>query len=157
MYKKVLVPLDGSELAECALSHVRNLSKDGCVGEIILLNVVEMEVPLSYVNSEYDGVVQGFDFPAFWDDLLDKAQKYLESVQSRLSREGIKAETVIIKGSRPAQAIVDYADKNHMDLIVIATHGYTGIKKLTFGSVALSVLHDSFVSVLLVRQESCSK
>ena len=157
MYKKVLVPLDGSELAECALSHVRNLSKDGCVGEIILLNVVEMEVPLSYINSEYDGVGQGFDFPAFWNDLLDKAQKYLESVQARLSWEGIKAETVIIKGSRPAQAIVDYADKNLVDLIVIATHGYTGLKKLTFGSVALSVLHDSHVSVLLVRQESCSK
>ncbi len=50
---------------------------------------------------------------------------------------------------------MNYAEANDVDLIVIATHGYTGMKKLMFGSVALRVLHDSHVPVLLIRSESC--
>lgn len=153
MYKRVLVPLDGSELAECALPHVKNLANAGCIGEMVLIRVVEMDIPLDYSNL-FDGVVgHEFDFSAYWNDLLDKSQKYLESVLSQLSWEGMKAETVVVKGGKPAQAIITYTQNNGIDLIVIATHGYTGLKKLVFGSVALNVLHDSHVPVLLVRPE----
>ncbi len=52
MYKKVLVPLDGSALAECTLSHVKNLFKDGSVGEVTLLNVVKFDLPWAKMGSD---------------------------------------------------------------------------------------------------------
>ena len=52
MYKKVLVPLDGSALAECTLSHLKNLFKDGSVGEVTLLNVVKVDLPWAVMGSE---------------------------------------------------------------------------------------------------------
>ena len=52
MYKKVLVPLDGSALAECTLSHVKNLFKDGSVGEVTLLNVVKFDLPWAEMGSD---------------------------------------------------------------------------------------------------------
>ncbi len=152
MYKKVLVPLDGSELAECALIHVKSLTKDGSIGEVILFRVVVDELPLF----DTDGVIMpNFDYEAWRKSLLEEAQKYLGDAQSRLAAEGIKTELTIREGNRPAQIITDFAQKNGIDLIILATHGYTGMKKLMFGSVALSVLQDAAVPVLLIRPEAC--
>ena len=155
MYKKVLVPLDGSELAECSLPHVKNLAKDGSVGEVILLNVVTLVLPLGEINLDDSAMGNTFDFPAFRNRHLEKAKKYLAGVQSRLSADGLKVKTVSTESGSPAHAIVDYAHKNGVDLIVITTHGYTGMKKMLFGSVSFRVLHESHVPVLLIRPESC--
>jgi len=149
MYQKVLVPLDGSELAECALSHVKNLVKEGAVGEVILLNVVVVHIP---GRGEYSGLA---DINTIRENLFMESRKYLADVESRLASEGIKVKMVSLEGNRPADAISDYAQKNGIELIVIATHGYTGLKKMMFGSVALRVLHDSHAPVLLIRPESC--
>jgi len=59
---------------------------------------------------------------------------------------------VLLEGS-PAQSIVSYAAQNGVNLIIIATHGYTGMKQVMLGSVALRVLHDAHVPVLLIRPE----
>ena len=155
MYKKVLVPLDGSELAECSLNHVKNLAKDGSIGEVILLQVVVIELPFSAINGEDYLVGQGFDYKAFRDAHLEKSHKYLAGVQARLSAEGIKVITESIEASRPADFIADYAGQNGVDMIVITTHGYTGIKGVLLGSVAFRVLHESRVPVLLIRPDAC--
>ena len=149
MYQKILVPLDGSELAECALPHVKNLVKGGVVGEVILLNVVKVHIP---ERGEYAGRI---DINAIRESLFMESRKYLADIESRLASEGIKVKMESLEGNRPADTISDYAQKNGMDMIVIATHGYTGLKKLMLGSVALEVLHDSHVPVLLIRPESC--
>ena len=81
--------------------------------------------------------------------------KYLADVKTLLDADGVKVKTESREGSRAAEVICDYAEKNNVDLIVLATHGYTGLKKLMFGSVALEVLHSSHVPVFLVRPESC--
>jgi nucleotide-binding universal stress UspA family protein len=149
VYQKVLVPLDGSELAECALPEVRKLAGVGVIGEVILLNVFEVDfmgIPSAYTRS--------VDMNALKNAQLDKSRKYLDKVMSGPGLEGIKVKTESQEGT-PAQTIVNYADANGVDLIVIATHGFTGMKKLMFGSVALRVLHDSHVPVLLIRPESC--
>jgi len=86
---------------------------------------------------------------------MDKSRKYLARVQSRLSSEGIKVKTEAIESNGPSHAITDYAQKNGVDLIVIATHGYTGMKKMMLGSIALKVLHESNVPVLLIRPDAC--
>jgi nucleotide-binding universal stress UspA family protein len=145
MYPKVLVPLDGSALAECALPEVIKLGKTGVVGEVILMKVTETEVitvPKAYERS--------IDFSALRNAHRIESTKYLEGVQSRLQAEGIKVSTELLEG-RPEERIIDYARDHSVDLIVIATHGYTGMKRLMFGSVALQVLHDANVPVLLIR------
>jgi nucleotide-binding universal stress UspA family protein len=152
MYEKILVPLDGSELAECALSHVKSLAKDGGAGEVILLNVFKVDIPW---RGEYTGDSFNIIIERIEEELLTKSKKYLADVESRLVSEGIKVKTESLEGNRPADTISEYAQNNGVDLIVIASHGYTGLKKLMLGSVALGVLHDSHIPVLLIRPESC--
>jgi nucleotide-binding universal stress UspA family protein len=152
MYKSVLVPLDGSALAECTLSHVKNLFKDGSVKEITLLNVVKVDIPWATVSAEYPKPI---DLNAIREPLFNASRKYLADMESRLGSEGVKVKTDSLEGSRPADTIVEYAQENGMDLIIIGTHGYTGLKKLLLGSVASGVLNQSHIPVLLIRPESC--
>jgi nucleotide-binding universal stress UspA family protein len=72
-----------------------------------------------------------------------------------LSAEGVTVKTESLEANRPAYAITEYAQKNGMELIVMGTHGYTGLKKLMLGSVASGVLNQSPVPVLLIRPEAC--
>jgi nucleotide-binding universal stress UspA family protein len=145
MYRKVLVPLDGSQLAECALSHVKKMAREGCVGEIIFLHVVDIH-PLA--------LIEGFDITTIQKSNFDCSRSYLDQLQAQFRKEGIEVKTELLKGSA-AQEIAEYANQEGVDLIVIATHGYTGMKRLMFGSVALMVLHDSHVPVLLIRPDPC--
>lgn len=149
MYRKILVPLDGSKLAECALDHVKKLAKEGTVGEVTLLNVVNLHIP---GRGEYPGFA---DMQTIREYIFAEAKSYLKGVESRLKAEGIKVKPVSLESSRPADVISEYAQENGMELIIIATHGYTGLRKLMLGSVALGVLHDSRIPVLLIRPESC--
>jgi len=151
MYKKILVPLDGSELAECALPHVINLVQDGSVGEVTVLNVYKVD--LSPVGAK--GYAQGINVNQIKKSMFTASSQYLADVESRLGSEGIRVKTVSLEGARPAVTISDYAKENGIDMIVIATHGYTGLKKLMLGSVALGVLQESHVPVLLIRPDSC--
>ena len=154
MYKNVLVPLDGSSLAECTLSHVKNLIKDGSVGEVTLLNVVKVDVP--WATAGFDELApRRIDLQAIREPLFTASRRYLENMESRLGSEGIKVKTDSLEGNRPADTITEYAQENGMDLIIIGTHGYTGLKKLFLGSVAFGVLHQSHIPVLLIRPESC--
>ena len=149
MYQKALVPLDGSPLAECVLSHIKQLAKEGLVKELTLLNVVKFDIPWGGDFSER------IDLDAIRKPLFAASRKYLGEVESRLATEGIKVKTEAREGNRPADTITDYAREKGMDAIVIATHGYTGMKRLLLGSVSFGVLHQSPVPVLLIRPESC--
>jgi nucleotide-binding universal stress UspA family protein len=153
MYKKVLVPLDGSGLAECTLSHVKNLFKEGSVGEVTLLNVVKVDLRWAAMGS--DEYPKGIDLEAIREPLFIASRKYLADIEARLISEGIKVKTESVEGDRPADTITEYAQKKGMDMIIIGTHGYTGLKKLLLGSVASGVLQQSHIPVLLIRPESC--
>lgn len=146
MYHKILVPLDGSSFAESSLDHVKNLSRPENRGEVILLNVLD---PILWCRD-------GSDFVAFRNIELRQSEKYLGKIKSQLGSEGIPVRSVILEGGMPASSIVTCAKDNAVDLIIIASHGHTGIKKLMLGSVALEVLHDSHVPVLLIRPKSSS-
>jgi nucleotide-binding universal stress UspA family protein len=153
MFKKALVPLDGSEMAECALNHVKTLIKDGSIGEATLLNVVNINI--SWTETGYSNYGTAID--EIRDEILFSAKKYLAEVESQFDSEGIKVKTEVLKTTMPAHAIAEYADKESMDVIVVATHGYTGFKKMMLGSVAFGVLNQSHVPVLLIRPESCQE
>jgi len=153
MYNRVLVPLDGSKLSECTLSHVKNLFKDGSVGEVTLLNVVKVDLPWAVMGS--DQYPKPNDINAIREPFFTASRKYLAEMKSRLVSEGIKVNTESLEGNRPADTITEYAQKKGMDMIIIGTHGYTGLKNLMLGSVAFGVLHQSHIPVLLIRPESC--
>jgi len=156
MYKNVLVPLDGSALAECTLSHVKNLIKDGSVGEVTLLNVVKVDLPWAMGGPDEGGpYTKQIDLNAIREPLFIASRKYLADMESRLASEGIVVKTESQEGNRPADTIIGYVQEKGMDLIIIGTHGYTGLKKLLLGSVAFGVLNQSHVPVLLIRPESC--
>ena len=95
------------------------------------------------------------DINAIREPLFAASKKYLTDIESRFASEGIKVKTESLEGNRPADTITEYAQKKGMDMIIIGTHGYTGLKKLMVGSVAFGVLHQSHIPVLLIRPESC--
>jgi len=148
MYNKVLVPLDGSELAECALEHVIRMFKDGSIREITILNVVEADVQWAGMDGG------GLDIFKIRDVLIEGSGKYLAGVAARLGAAGIQARTEVLEGGRPAGTICEYARKSGTDLIAMATHGYSGLKKLMFGSVAYALLHEAHIPVLMIRPGS---
>jgi nucleotide-binding universal stress UspA family protein len=151
MYRKVLVPLDGSALAECALPHIKSLVREGAAGEVTLLNIYQVSIGTAGVRS----YAHAIDIHALRDSLRRDSTGYLAQVAAQLASEGIEVKTVSQEGNHPADAIAEHAQQYGADLIVIATHGYTGLKKLMLGSVALGVLHESHIPVLLIRPESC--
>jgi nucleotide-binding universal stress UspA family protein len=144
MFTKVLVPLDGSEFAECSLPIVRNMAREGSLREVILLTVAVIDIP-------HEGIGKDFDFPTYWGAQLEKSKKYLAGVQEKLSKRVAKVDTVVIEVGWPAQVITTFAEQNKVDLIIITSYGNSGLRNLMFGSVALRVLHDSHIPVLLIR------
>ena len=153
MYGKMLVPLDGSKLSECVLPHVEELSKGCHVAEIVLLRVCEPPtVPADYPAS----------LPENWDDHVSSMNKftrqqcslYLDEMESKLKARGFSVKTSSRLGD-PAEEIVDYASKNGIDLIVMASHGRTGVARWALGSIAERVFRATCVPLLMVRAPGC--
>jgi len=157
MYKKILVPLDGSELAEYALPHIKKLVKSGFSGEVTLLKVFWVDYPEFRNLHGHPGYVE------LRKRAENEARQYLSNIKDDLRAGGIQADIALLEGNRPASLISDYAQNAKIDLILIATRGYTGRigidpgsgKKMMLGSVAIKVLHEACVPVLLIRTESC--
>ena len=137
MFKKILVPLDGSKLAEKILPRVERLVRDS-QGEVHLLRVV-----VSYQIDPREEKKER-------DRLMQEAWDYLEKIVSRLRKKRVKAFAVVAYGKDAVQ-ICDFARKNRFDLIAMATHGRSGISRWALGSVADKVLSCSAVPVMLIR------
>ena len=144
MYKKILVPLDGSTLAEAALPHAQALASSEDA-EIYLLRV-----------SVNPAAEFSFSDPSLAADFIDAMEAetlaYLQSIRSRLQRAGIRTSFLIRKGST-AETILEVAVGVHADIIAMSTHGRSGISRWLLGSVADRVVHHSQVPVLLIRPQ----
>lgn len=142
-YRHILVPLDGSPLAEVALAHALVLAR-AHGAEVTLLNSI----------SPMDEVMVSEGEPVFLADLWkarqQAAQVYLESVSRRPEWREIATHRVV-ENSPAADAIVDHARKHAVDVIVMATHGRSGFRRWVFGSVAEKVVRGADRPVLLVR------
>jgi nucleotide-binding universal stress UspA family protein len=153
VYKKILVPLDGSELAECVLPHVEELAESGLVKEIVLLRICDSP---SIVADYPEG--KGKTWEKHVEQLTGNAQQqcslYINDVEQSLKDKGFKVKAESRLG-KPADEIVNYANKNKIDLIVMASHGRSGISRWAYGSVAEKVLRSSCVPVLLVKVPGC--
>ncbi len=139
--RTMLVPLDGSELAEAVLPHVKALAKQRGAEpvEVVLFGVC---VPL---------VESGYYIPDVAMTLREM-KEYLAKVGKRLKDTGLSVRSEVRKG-KPAEQIIEYASKNPFNLIVMSTHGRSGLGRWVFGSVADKVLHGASSPILLVRPQ----
>jgi nucleotide-binding universal stress UspA family protein len=146
MYKRMMVPLDGSELAECVLPHVEAFVKGFNLSDVILVRVVEPEA-VSYrhmLPKETPTIAQREA------DRKSSAKDYLNRVVARIRCEGATLRAEVLVG-KAAESLVDYAEKNNIDLILTATHGRSGVTRWVLGSVADKILRSANVPVLMVR------
>jgi nucleotide-binding universal stress UspA family protein len=147
MFKKILVPLDGSELAESVLPYVRNLA-ERFAAEIVLMQVS--------VDPVYDLILTG---PKLADcalqvagEMNNDAQSYLAQVARNIRDTGLMVSSTIEQGT-VAETILACAAKTHSDLIVLSTHGRGGPMPQITGSVTYQILHQAQVPVLLINPQ----
>jgi nucleotide-binding universal stress UspA family protein len=142
MYKKLLVPLDGSELAERAVRHAEEIAR-GTGAEILLLQAVHIPMP---IVPEAVLIAGGKAV----EEAAKEATAYLEATAASLRAEGFRVRTMV-EERPPADAILHIADREEVDAIVMSTHGRSGFSRLVMGSVAESVRHATRRPVMLVK------
>ena len=157
MYDKILVPLDGSPLSENSLKHVANLVVGCRASQVVVLRVVE-QPPLLLI--EFGS--QGQDNEIYKNrqkelqQTREAAEKYLAKVSEKLKTQGINVQSAMVEaeqGQSAAEVIMKYAENNNIDLIVMSTHGRSGITRWAFGSVTDKVVRHSRVPVLSIAPE----
>jgi len=144
-YKRILAPLDGSQLSEQALEDVKAVAagKKDCL--VTLLMVVEPLVQAYLVDYFRDE-----EYRTAEEKNEAEAKEYLLSIAEEMTKGGIRVEVELVVGGTADEAIIDYAKENNIDLIVMSTHGRSGVHRWIFGSVAQRVLRHSPVPVLIV-------
>lgn len=153
MYNRILVPLDGSKLAECVLPHVEALGKGCSVKEVILFRACQ---PPAILADYPDGMPTGWEQQAkqVTKHLEKQCAVYLDTVEKDLKDAGLNVRTEVFLGD-PADTIADFAKKNEVDLIIMATHGRSGPSRWAYGSTADKVLRSGCTPVLIVRGPGC--
>jgi nucleotide-binding universal stress UspA family protein len=142
MYKKILVPLDGSELAKKALVHAEELAKT-YGAEIILFQVVHF-MPI-YGSPE-------LVTPLIVDEKQkEAAERHLTDLAEEMKTRGHKVTGIVRTGQQVAVEIIDFAKESGVDLIVMCTHGRSGITRWVLGSVAHKVLTRAETPILLIH------
>lgn len=139
MYKRILVPLDGSTLSEAVLPHAQNLAQT-TGAELVLLHVIVTPV-------------EKFSVPLTLADIQKieaESKLYLKSVCSKLEKENLRVTFLVREGS-VAETILEVAASMEADAIAMSTHGRTGVKRWLLGSVADKVVRMSPLPVLLIR------
>lgn len=154
MYKHIMVPLDGSELAECVLPHLSSIAKGCHVSKVTIVRVIEPvhrfdewapEVP----DSAREKLIEQFK----QEDLKD-AKNYFDKVTKQLGAEGIKASAEVLFG-RTEDELANYVIKKRVDLVIIASHGHSGPSRYAWGGVTSKVLRYANAPILMVRSPGC--
>ena len=148
MYKEILVPLDGSELAEAAVPHAIELAK-AFNASVTLLSVVE---PVG-VHAQPGAIGPVVSVTLNIEEEMDRIREYLHGVAERYKDYNVEIKKVVREGD-PASIICDYAHETNADLIVMSTHGRSGIQRWVYGSVADRVLRAAKIPILLIRVQS---
>ena len=150
MYKMILVPLDGSDLAEMVLPHVEKLAKaTEKSAQVVLLEVVE---PPRTVMAGYGGEAVGqaaILAEQAAEACKQEAEEYLAETEKRLKAKGLDVRSELKIGSA-GDEILEFAANNPVDLIAMASHGRSGISRWAYGSVASKVLRGIATPILVV-------
>ena len=162
MFKRLLVPLDGSRFGSRALKYANEIAQRFSA-QVLLLQVVRPATPVAATT----GVTPGIESPitvemtmqaALQEDKRNvaRAKRYLSQKFRGMRSQGIKGSYHVVVGD-PAQSIMVFAQKEHIDLVVMTTHGKSGLKRAIMGSVADAVIRESGKPVLVVRPKKRSK
>jgi len=145
MFHHILVPLDGSPRAEQALPVAARLARFSD-GSVVLLRVVSPSTEFVPYPTEDPQIIQ-----RLIETDLEEARNYLESIIHGSSLVNIHTETAVLVG-QPAATILSVTEERHIDLVVLCSHGYTGMKRWVLGSVAEKVAHHTPIPVLLLHE-----
>lgn len=142
MFKKILVPLDGSDLAAKILPQVEDLAK-AMQAQVTLMTVASL-------NFEFENAFIPEGYGDYFDQMRSQAEGYLSEIGSSMKAKGVATDWVYRDSGSPAREIIAYAEVNSYDLIAMATHG-KGEIAWVIGSIAEKVVTNATVPVLLVR------
>lgn len=147
MYQRILVATDGSDLSRIAVRSAIELA--AAVGaELVALYVVP-RYPVSYFEGGITISVQ--DIARTEKQWSDKGQAVVDEVQKEADAQGVKTKAVVVQSDLVAESIMTTATKHNCDLVVMASHGRKGIKRVLLGSETQHVLTHSTVPVLVLR------
>jgi nucleotide-binding universal stress UspA family protein len=159
MYRRMLVTLDGSPLAEQVLPHVKALLEGRSGVHLYLLSVAQVidvaaASAMVYPMAVYPG--QPIDEDTERRRVEDELSAYLRGVEKNLLQPGVEVSSEVRFG-HPANEIISYAHDIQADLIAMCTHGRSGLARWTYGSVADRVLRAAECPVLLVRAKKIER
>jgi nucleotide-binding universal stress UspA family protein len=140
MFDSVLVPLDGSLLAECVLSHAVAIAR-AFESKVILLRVLD--------KNQTGEKTQLFDL-VNWQINKTGAKLYLEKISDRLQKTGLRIETAVLEGL-VAESITEYAQSHGTKLIILSSHGRSGLSQWGLSSITQKIIFSAPTSVLIVR------
>jgi nucleotide-binding universal stress UspA family protein len=164
MIKKILVPLDGSKLAECALPYAEEMAEK--LGAEVTLFTVTNSLQGYWPYEGYrersardmmqgENTIQPAMIPVGVCSMEDHASKYLETSAKSLEAKGIKVNKRVVCGKTANEILIGAKIENN-DLIIMSSHGRSGPSKLIHGSVAQKVLKGSNIPVMIIRAPGCT-
>jgi nucleotide-binding universal stress UspA family protein len=139
MYQRILVPVEHSQYDDVVLDHVRKLVRSCSGASIVLIHVADGWAARNFNQLKLRE-----------SEEMKSDREYIEAMADSLEREGFEAEA-ILAGGDPAKEIAACAEREHCDLIAMATHGHRGLSDVLRGSVASELRHISMLPVLMVR------
>lgn len=160
MYKKIIAPVDGSQLSECSLEHIYQLATGKEHPDVVLFYVMET-IPHPHGPQFGESEIEKSK-PDTADEVYryerekteSEAKKYLNQLVDRFKKDGIHATFEMSRGD-PAEEIIKYARILKAELIVMSTHGRSGVTRWAFGSVADKVVRNSTIPVLIAVPSVC--
>ena len=163
MYEKIVVPLDGSKLAECVFPYVEGLAQGCGTKEVILISVTEPVIGRTRAPEAQEVFRTGEEARVGKSGSVvtltlgkkeRQAQRYLDRVAKRLQKKEIGVRIKVLLG-KPAEEIVSFSEENGGDLIIMASHGRSGPSRWAYGSVAEKVFRASCVPVMMIKAPGC--
>jgi nucleotide-binding universal stress UspA family protein len=145
MYKKIMAPMDNSEFSECVLPHIRAIAVGCKVPEVVLFRAIE-PTQTPYISVDFFEEAEERAIASIKDSFNKTAEEF--------KADGISTSQVIVKGYA-ANEILEYAEKNNVDLIIISSHGSSGIVRWALGSVTDKVTRHATAPVLVVAPKAC--
>ena len=152
MFKKILVCLDGSDLAEQILPYAKEQAKSFKSAVVLLHVTPEPVIVPPGIPGEPGYPIQTRSMVKEMQQEMIHAKEYLDSLAHSFKELGIRAKSVILEGSA-GESIVNYARENKINLIAVATHGRSGVGRAILGSVADFVLRESGLPILTIRPQ----
>ena len=155
MYNKIMVPLDGSELAECALPHVEAITTGCKITNVVFVRVLQpIQLP-ARLPAQGEFGFQEKDRRQIDEQRKKAAEAYLEKIVQNTALGDAVHSYEVLEGN-VAETLASWAEQNGVDLIIMASHGRSGVSRWVIGSIADRILHSVCVPIMMIRAPGCA-